>query len=137
MDEIQAAVLCVKLAHVDEWNAERRQILARYAAATPFPASIVGSGDPTNACHLAVLRTPDRTAAARAMSDTGVATGVHYPILDCDQMSETGLPGRKLPLPVSEQARDEILSLPCYPCMTEAEIEQVSQVLTRFSCAAR
>ena len=132
MDEIQAAVLCVKLEHVDEWNAERRQIVARYAAATRFPASIVGSGDPTSACHLAVLRTHDRPAVARAMSDAGVATGVHYPILDCDQMSELGLPGRKMPLPVSERARDEILSLPCYPCLTEAEIKQVTRALTRF-----
>jgi aminotransferase EvaB len=136
MDEIQAAVLCVKLKHVDDWNAERRQILARYAAAAPVTARIVGSSDPANACHHAILRTPDRPAAARAMADAGIATAVHYPILDCDQPSELGLPGRKMPLPVSERARDEILTLPCYPGLTEAEIEQVARALTRFSPAA-
>jgi dTDP-4-amino-4,6-dideoxygalactose transaminase len=137
MDEIQAAVLCMKLAHVDDWNAERRQIVARYAAATQAPAGIVGTGDPTNACHLAILRTSHRPAAVDAMSVAGVATAVHYPILDCDQVSESGLPGRRPPLPESERASAEILTLPCYPGLTEAEIDQVSGALTKITCAAR
>jgi len=132
-DEMQSAVLTVKLAHVDAWNTERRQIVARYAAATRPPASIVGSGDPTSACHLAVLRAPDRSAAARAMLDDGIATSIHYPILDCDQLSELGLPGRRLPLPVSEQASHEILSLPCYPGLSESEVERVAKTLTTIS----
>jgi dTDP-4-amino-4,6-dideoxygalactose transaminase len=132
IDELQAAILCVKLPHVDDWNAERRQIFERYAAAVRPLATIVGSVDPTNVCHLAVLRTPDRIAAARALADAKIATTVHYPVLDCDQMPDLNLPGRKLPLPVSERARDEILSLPCYPGLTEVEIEHIAQTLTKL-----
>ena len=86
MDEVQAAVLCVKLGHVDQWNAERRQIRARYAAAIHSPATIIGFEDPTNACYLAVLRTRARPALAGAMANAGIGTGIHYPVLDCDQM---------------------------------------------------
>jgi dTDP-4-amino-4,6-dideoxygalactose transaminase len=131
IDELQAAVLCVKLPHVDAWTAERRRILAAYGAAAAPATRLVGANDPGSACHLAVLRTPDRAAVARAMSSRGIATTVHYPILDCDQMSDAGLPGRKLPLPVSERARDEILTVPCYPGLSELEIEQVTEALVQ------
>ena len=137
MDEIQAAVLCAKLEYVDQWNGERRQIQARYAAACGVDAKIVGSNDPTNACHLAVLRTPHRSIATRLMSEAGIVTRIHYPVLDCDHISETGLPGRKLPLPQSERARDEILSLPCYPCLSDLEIEHVVRALAVLSGFAR
>jgi dTDP-4-amino-4,6-dideoxygalactose transaminase len=137
MDEIQAAVLCVKLDHVEAWNAERRRIIARYRDAVRDPVRIVGSESAANACHLAVARVPDREVAMRLMSEAGIATDIHYPILDCDQPSEAGQPGRKLALRVSEQARDEILTVPCYPGLTDAEIERVASALTRLSCAAR
>jgi dTDP-3-amino-2,3,6-trideoxy-4-keto-D-glucose/dTDP-3-amino-3,4,6-trideoxy-alpha-D-glucose/dTDP-2,6-dideoxy-D-kanosamine transaminase len=130
IDEVQSAVLSVKLAHVDAWNAERRSIVARYAAAVAAPARVIGAGDPTNACHLAVLRTADRPTIARALADAGIDTSIHYPFLDCDQASEAGLPGRRMPLRVSEEARHEILSLPCYPGLSEPEIEQVLRAST-------
>jgi aminotransferase EvaB len=133
IDEIHAAVLCVKLEHVDEWNAERRRIVARYSEAVRFPVKIVGRPAASNVCHLAVVRTPAREAAQRAMSRAGVGTAIHYPVLDCDHLTESGLPGRKLPLPVSEQARGEILSLPCYPGLTLREIEQITKVLPGLS----
>jgi aminotransferase EvaB len=135
IDELQAAVLCVKLPYVDAWTAERRRIIACYAEAARPTAGLVGASDPGSACHLAVLRTPVRAAVVRAMSDQGIATAIHYPVLDCDQISQARLPGRKLHLPMSERARDEILTLPCYPGLTEAEVEQVSTVLKQFSWA--
>jgi dTDP-4-amino-4,6-dideoxygalactose transaminase len=91
---------------------------------------ILGADDPASACHLAVLRTPDRPAVARAMVDAGIGTATHYPYLDCDQASEAGLPGRRMSLAVSERARHEILSLPCYPGLGESEIERVLETLT-------
>jgi dTDP-4-amino-4,6-dideoxygalactose transaminase len=133
IDEIQAAVLCVKLEHVDEWNAERRRIFSQYSAAAHSSVAMVGASIPSNACHLAIMRAPDREAAQRVMSQAGIATAIHYPVLDCDQSGESGLPGRKLPLRVSEKARSEILSLPCYPGLTRQEIEQIAEVLTRLS----
>jgi len=134
MDEIQAAVLCVKLQHLDGLNAERRQIIACYAAATGHSSNLVGGCDPTNVGHLAILRTPNRPAVAQAMSNAGIATDVHYPVLDCDQESARAMPGRKMPLPVSERARDEILTLPCYPGLTPQELERVARVLATCSC---
>jgi len=136
IDEVQAAVLCVKLEHVDQWNAERRQIHARYAAACGADAKIVGPNDATNVCHLTVLRTPHRSLAARVMLEAGIGTSIHYPVLDCDQLNEKQLPGRKLPLPQSECARDQVLSLPCYPCLTDTEIEQVVRALAKLSSMA-
>jgi len=65
------------------------------------------------------------------MASAGIATDIHYPVLDCDQESAQGLPGRKCPLPASERARDEILTLPCYPGLSEQEIERVARVLSR------
>lgn len=129
MDEIQAAVLGVKLKYLDAWNSERRQIISDYVAATVTPARIIGANDPTNVGHLAILCTPNRTAVKQAMSNAGIATDIHYPILDCDQKSELMMPGRKLPLPVSECARNKILTLPCYPGLTQQEVERVASVL--------
>ncbi len=133
MDEIQAAVLGVKLRHLDDFNAERRQIVARYAEATHSPSDIVGADDPTNVGHLAVLRTSRRTEVAQALSGAGIATDVHYPVLDCDQESAQGMPARKIPLPVSERARNEILTLPCYPGLSGPEIERVAAAVKHFS----
>jgi dTDP-4-amino-4,6-dideoxygalactose transaminase len=137
MDEIQAAVLGVKLKHLDDFNAERRRIVARYAEATKPPSGIVGADDPTNVGHLAILRTPSRTEMAQAMSRAGIGIDVHYPVLDCDQESAREMPGRKTPLPVSERARSEILTLPCYPGLSEPEIERVAAALRRHCDTGR
>jgi dTDP-3-amino-2,3,6-trideoxy-4-keto-D-glucose/dTDP-3-amino-3,4,6-trideoxy-alpha-D-glucose/dTDP-2,6-dideoxy-D-kanosamine transaminase len=131
MSEIQAAVLTVKLRHLDALNAERRAIIARYAAAARPPAGIVGADDPTNVGYLAILRTPRRGAVIAAMAAAGVATDIHYPVLDCDQKTARGLPGRKGRLPASERAGDEILTLPCYPGLADGEIDRVAEVLAR------
>ena len=133
MSEVQAAVLTVKLPWLDRLNAERRGILARYAAAVRAPCRIVGADDPTGVAHLAIVRTPRRRALIEAMTAAGIATDVHYPVLDCDQQSARGLPGRKGRLSVSERARDEILTLPCYPGLADHEIDRVAAVLARHS----
>jgi aminotransferase EvaB len=131
IDEIQSAVLALKLQYLDAWNAERREIIQQYAAATTGAGNIVGANDPTNVGHLAILRTPARATVQQAMSAAGIATDIHYPVLDYDQVSELGLPGRKTTLTVSEGARGEILTLPCYPGLTRGEIERVSSVLKK------
>src|SRR4051812_48412479 len=95
------------------------------AAATGSCAQIVGADNPSNVGHLAILRTSNRAAVARAMMKGGIATDVHYPTLDCDQVSDRSMPGRRLPLPVSERARDQILTLPCFPGLTKLEIERI------------
>jgi dTDP-4-amino-4,6-dideoxygalactose transaminase len=128
IDEIQAAVLSAKLPHVDGLNAERRAILARYADAMGARGTIVGAADATNVAHLAIARFRDRDAAVRAFTAAAIGTDIHYPVLDCDQVSDRGLPGRRLDLSVSEQACEEILTLPCYPGLSDEEVERVIQV---------
>lgn len=125
MDELQAAVLCVKLPHVEGWNARRRQILRSYAAGIRPPNFVVGATEDANVAHMAIVRSRHRDAIRRAMARAGIATEIHFPVLDSDQVSQRGLPGRRLPLPVSERAREEILTLPCYPEMIDSQVDAV------------
>jgi aminotransferase EvaB len=125
MDELQAAILSVKLPHVDDWNRRRREIIARYCERIDRSCTVVGAEDPTNVGHLAVIRTRSRAAVMQALADARVGFGSHYPVLDCDQASQQGLPGRRLALDQSERAREEILSLPCYPGLEDIEIDRI------------
>jgi dTDP-3-amino-2,3,6-trideoxy-4-keto-D-glucose/dTDP-3-amino-3,4,6-trideoxy-alpha-D-glucose/dTDP-2,6-dideoxy-D-kanosamine transaminase len=129
MDELQAAVLSVKLRYVDEWNRRRREIIACYSEGIDRTRTVVGARDPTNVGHLAVIRTPNRSAVMKALVGAGIGVDVHYPVLDCDQASQRGLPGRKLRLHQSELARNEILTLPCYPGLTDIEIDRIIAVV--------
>jgi len=134
IDEIQAAILCVKLPYVEGWNARRRQVLNAYAAGIELPNSIVGAAHHATVAHMAIMRSRRRDEIRRAMSRAGIASDIHYPVLDCDQISQLGLPGRKLPLPVSERALKEILTLPCYPEMTENQIQAVITTINDVTC---
>jgi len=125
IDELQAAILCVKLPFVDRWNARRREVFANYTAGIGAPNSIVGSVHDANVAHMVVMRSTNRSHVRRFLAQAGVGTDIHYPVLDCDQPSQLNLPSRKLPLPVSECARDEILTLPCYPELSDDKIEFV------------
>jgi dTDP-4-amino-4,6-dideoxygalactose transaminase len=137
IDELQAAILSVKLPHVDAWNARRRHIVTRYADEIAPPNEIVGAREPSNVGHLAVLRTSDRRTIITALGQAGIATDVHYPVLDCDQVSQQGLPGRKLSLSVSERARDEILTLPCYPELSDDDVGMVIAAINNATSASK
>lgn len=132
LDEIQAAVLLVKLPHLDAWNAERRRI----AGAVRLAAQAVGGVTPppiepaADVAHLCVVRFQDRERVRQRLTEQGIQTAVHYPRLDPDQLGFASVlvdPPR--PLPVSRAARDEILTLPCFPGMTAEEVERVCGAL--------
>jgi dTDP-4-amino-4,6-dideoxygalactose transaminase len=125
MDEIQAAILSVKLPHVDTWNRRRQEILRRYAEGIGRPCVVVGARDPTHVGHPAVIRSPNRAAVMKALVDAAIGVDVHYPVLDCDQESQWGLAGRRMSLKQSALAVDEILTLPCYPGLPEADVDRV------------
>ncbi|SMC23442.1 dTDP-4-amino-4,6-dideoxygalactose transaminase [Andreprevotia lacus DSM 23236] len=122
LDEIQAAILRCKLPHLDGWNARRRAIIARYNAGLsglgwqlpPAP----GEGD---VGHLYVVRAPQRDAVRAALTAAGIASDVHYPVPDHQQAA---LP-MQASLPVTEVAAAELLTLPCFPELTDAELDQV------------
>ena len=129
MDELQAAVLRVKLAHVDGWNRLRRKIADRYldAIANRQIALPQVSGDEPGAdvAHLFVIRAKARDELRAHLTAAGVATDVHYPVPDYSQAAWTR--GRSTPvLERTERACAEVLTLPCYPELTNEEIAAVA-----------
>ena len=125
LDELQAAMLRVKLRHLDAWNVARRQLAARYRAALGgLPLGLPAEHPRAQAIyHQFVVRHPQRDALAKLLADLGVGTMVHYP-LPVPGQPLFGLEGERR-WPHSWRAAREVLSLPCYPEMTEAEIEGV------------
>jgi dTDP-4-amino-4,6-dideoxygalactose transaminase len=125
IDEIQAAVLRVKLRYLDAWIEERRTIAARYRQGLP-PSIVPVATDPADLQHLFVVRTNDRDELARRFADAGVATKVHFPIplnrLDTAWMSA----GRDFG--AAELWCRTVLSLPCYPGLTLCEVDHICDV---------
>jgi dTDP-4-amino-4,6-dideoxygalactose transaminase len=132
MDGIQGAVLGVKLPHLDEWNARRRQLADRYRAGMPAgarPMAVVP--DTESAMHLFVTRVPHRDRVRAALERAGIGTGVHYPIPIHLQpaCAHRWSPGD---FPNAERLADEILSLPMY---AELTFDQVDAVLAALAAA--
>lgn len=133
LDEIQAAVLSAKLRHLDRWNQERRAIAARYDEL--LPASFVQRpavpswAEPV--WHLYVIRSPHRDALQSHLQSHGIQTVIHYPVPPHKQACYASqMPGASHPL--SERLSKEILSLPMYPGLTEAEQRRIAEVVASF-----
>jgi dTDP-4-amino-4,6-dideoxygalactose transaminase len=133
MDEVQAAALRVLLPGLEAGNDRRRRIIERYAAAAPEGVTMVQAGG-GSVGHLAVLLYDDRDALREHMSTRGVATEIHYPILDCDQPAWRGLPSRTAPgdLQVSRRSIKRILTLPCFPDLSDEEVDRVCAALSEW-----
>jgi dTDP-3-amino-2,3,6-trideoxy-4-keto-D-glucose/dTDP-3-amino-3,4,6-trideoxy-alpha-D-glucose/dTDP-2,6-dideoxy-D-kanosamine transaminase len=128
LDEIQAAVLRVRLRGLDELNRRRREIARRYVdVLLSSPARMAQDGGADYVAHLAVLRTPSRAAFADGLGKRGVSTAVHYPVPDHRQ-KVIGAPTVRLP--AIETASEQILTLPCFPEMEGEEIEIVCEALS-------
>ncbi|MGH6830911.1 MAG: DegT/DnrJ/EryC1/StrS family aminotransferase, partial [Methylocella sp.] len=130
MDEVQAAILGALLPHLPASNAERLRIVSRYRESATNGLTFVDGG-PGAVAHLAVARTATRDALRAQLTERGIATDVHYPILDCDQPGWRHLPMRFAPggLSISRQTVQEIVTIPCFPGMTESEIDRVASAL--------
>ena len=129
LDELQAAVLRAKLPVLDEWNARRRQIVARYAGAlAPSAGRLVSEGGEADVAHLAVALMADREAARAHLGARSIGTDVHYPVAD---HSQPLLHGRAThpPVPVTEHAVAHVLTLPCFPELDDVEVEYVCEAL--------
>ena len=126
LDELQAAILSVKLPRLDGWNARRRAIAALYSrslagAGVRVPAAPYES----HAMHLYVIRTPQRDRIRAALAGRGIATDVHYPIPDHRQQS-----GRiDCELPETDACCREVLTLPCFPEMRDDEVAAVANAV--------
>jgi len=131
MDEIQAAILRIKLPYLNEWNERRREIVRYYSEAAPIPMTVWHEDSSVFVAHLAIARHPERDRIRKFLQDIGVMTEVHYPILDCDQPSQRDLPRVVHDLIVTRQAVKEIFTLPCFPEMTDEEVFFVCECLQK------
>lgn len=125
LDEMQAAVLRVRLPHLDAGNERRRRIHDSYAAAGGRDR-LVNSSSEAYVGHLAVLDCDDRETSRERLHAAGIRTDVHYPVPDHLQSVGSGSAGL---LPVTERSAGRILSLPLFPELTDDEVARVSAVL--------
>ena len=135
LDEVQAAWLRVKLRRLGEWTERRRQIAARYhtgLAGLPLKLPVERPGA-RHVYHLFTVRHAQRDALAKHLADAGVGTAVHYPRAVPDQPL-FGADGERR-WPEAYRAAREVLSLPCYPEMTDGEVEGVVEAVRR-ACEA-
>ncbi len=132
LDEVQAAILAVKLAHLDRHNDERRRLAGLYRerlTGVALPRDD-GPGRPVrHAYHLFVVRHPKRDALREALQRRGVGTLIHYPVPVHLQPAYADLGYRPGSLPVTERIASEVLSLPLYVGLTEADIDAVARAV--------
>ncbi|HVW66392.1 MAG TPA: DegT/DnrJ/EryC1/StrS family aminotransferase [Candidatus Peribacteraceae bacterium] len=129
MDGIQGAVLGVKLKHLDEWNAKRREHAELYRKLLPETAQAIAVLEGNeSAYHLFVVRVQNRDVMQRKLTEAGIATGIHYPVPIHLQPAYAGH-WEKNAFPNAELLADEILSLPMFPELTDEHIRFVCETL--------
>jgi aminotransferase EvaB len=125
LDEMQAAILRAKLPHLDAWNARRREIAARYTQGIRHARlSCPRATGEDYVAHLYVVVCDDRDALRAHLADAGIHCDVHYPIPDHLQPI---VQGSKISyrLPVTEDLAARVLTLPCFPELTDAEVDYI------------
>jgi dTDP-4-amino-4,6-dideoxygalactose transaminase len=133
LDELQAAILRVKLRHLDESVAERRRLAELYLerlAGTKYQLQGAPPGS-AHAYHLFVIRCDDREAAIGRLEAAGIGHAVHYPIPVHLMPAYEGLGYAEGDLPATEVACREVLSLPLYAGLEPEAVEAVSEALSR------
>jgi dTDP-4-amino-4,6-dideoxygalactose transaminase len=127
LDELQAALLRVKVKRLPGWNEARRRIARRYAELlASLPLTLPVERPPAwHIYHQFTVRTGKRDALVAALGELGVGTSVHYPSTIPAQpaFARAEAPGS---CPCAEAAAAEVLCLPCYPELSEAEVERVA-----------
>lgn len=133
LDELQAAFLGVKLAHLAAWNGRRREIAAIYRERLRSLPLILPPEDPagTEAMHLFVVQAARRDRLAGELRKRGVGTQIHYPIPIHLQEAFRHLGNGPGSFPAAEARARRILSLPLYPEMTDTHIERVVGALSQ------
>ncbi|MBI5300782.1 MAG: DegT/DnrJ/EryC1/StrS family aminotransferase [Chloroflexi bacterium] len=136
LDALQAAILGAKLPHLDAWNARRRDIADRYTELfsntdiiAPFAPKHI-----TPVYHIYCVRAPagNRDGLQQHLKTRGIETGIHYPIPLHLQPVYADLGYKTGDFPHAEKAAREILSLPMYPELTDAQIEEIVNAVKEF-----
>ena len=135
---MQAAILRVKLAHLDDWSAARRAHAHRYdellaGTVLTLPAERAGAAPESHVWHLFATRHPRRAALAAFLKERGIGTGVHYPKAVYQQPVFASLAVPEGACPVAERHGQEELSLPMFPELTPDDIAYVAQTVREFT----
>lgn len=135
MEGVQGAVLRVKMAYIEEWTESRRRLAARYdehlgPLGYRTPAA---PADRRHVYHVYAIRTTRRAELQPFLHEQGVSTGIHYPIPVHLQGAFAELGHTRGDFPLAEAAADEVLSLPIYPEMTDAQQDVVIAALTEWA----
>jgi dTDP-4-amino-4,6-dideoxygalactose transaminase len=133
LDAFKAAVLHIKLARLEAWNAHRRQVAAWYYeqladTALPLPSEPAGT---RHVYHQYVVRVPadERARIRTALDERGISTGLHYPIPLHRQPAFEHLGLEAGTLPHAERAANEVLSLPMHPHLTHEDVVHIASSL--------
>jgi dTDP-4-amino-4,6-dideoxygalactose transaminase len=131
LDELQAAILRVKLRHLDAWNDRRRHLAALYRRGLanadvelPWEAAYAH-----HVYHLFVIRSAERDGIRRRLAANGIDSLVHYPIALHEQEAFRDLGYVRGTFPRAEQGAASVLSLPIFPQLTDAQVERVCRVI--------
>jgi dTDP-4-amino-4,6-dideoxygalactose transaminase len=134
LDELQAALLRVKLRHLDAWNGRRRQVADQYFQKLSAQDYLILPDVPPwaeHVWHLFVVRTPERDRLQKYLTDCGVQTLIHYPTPPHKQGAYKSM--QDLNLPIAERMSREILSLPMGPHLSMTMVDEISQHIKRIS----
>ncbi|HEV8308744.1 MAG TPA: DegT/DnrJ/EryC1/StrS family aminotransferase [Methylomirabilota bacterium] len=134
LDELQAAILRVKLRHAAAWTEARRRVAARYSAGLagcPLTLPVEPSGS-RHVFHQYTIRTPRRDALIKHLAAAGIGTACHYPQPIPGQPMFRSLGLDPAAWPAAWTASQEVLSLPCFPELTEAEADAVIAAIQSF-----
>lgn len=133
LDEIQAAVLDVKLKYIDHENTIRKNIAKRYISEILNPKIIIPQ-NPINenehVWHLFVIRTENRNNLQKYLTENGIQTLIHYPIPPHKQQAYKEW--SDVTFPISEKIHNEVLSLPISPVMNNEDVDKVIELLNQF-----
>jgi len=127
-------VLGVKLKHLQRWTDERRRVAKRYGellANTPLQLPRE-TPDVQSAWHLYTVRSSRRDELKKFLDENGIGNAVHYPLPLHLQKAVAHLGHRAGDFPIAEQASREVLSLPMFPELTDAQIQRVAAVVKQF-----
>jgi dTDP-4-amino-4,6-dideoxygalactose transaminase len=132
MDEIQGAILSIKLRYLDKWNMARAELARLYRSKLADAKVAIPYESPglKHAWHLFVVCSADRGRLCQALTQASIGTGFHYPIPIHLQPAYEFLDYKPGDFPVAEKLASQCLSLPMFPGLTRSEIDRICEVIT-------
>lgn len=135
LDELQAALLSVKLRQLDEWTRQRQEVAGWYGELLSDVEELTLPSvhpDATHVYHLYVVRTSKRDALQQYLAELGIGTMIHYPVPPHLQQAYASLGLKKGDFPIAESIAETCLSLPLFPGMTYEMVSTVSQHIKNY-----